>query len=125
MSHLGSTLSLLKIAEKKSEREEDFGLRDFELLGDFIELYASVEAPFTLWSCSPGPNPVYCSMPLVEKPFHTVLSCFDNLPTTIYVLILAMAYYFRNRSGRFTLKINLAQAQGQWLRPMPFAFGRR
>ncbi len=40
-----------------------------ESLGDFIELYSSVETSLALLSCSPGSNPIYCGIPLVEKSF--------------------------------------------------------
>ncbi len=38
-----------------------------ELLGDFIELFSSVETSLALWSCSPVLSPINCGMPLVEK----------------------------------------------------------
>ncbi len=37
------------------------------ILSDFIELYSSVETSLVLLSYSPGSNPIYCGMLLVEK----------------------------------------------------------
>ncbi len=57
----------LNVAEThtKYKREKNLGL--YDLLGDFIEFYSSVETSLAIWSCSPGSNPINCGMPPVEK----------------------------------------------------------
>ncbi len=58
-----------------------------EFLGDFIELCSSVETSLALWSYSPGWNPIYFGMHLVEESI-LVFAIHEEYVLLIYLKFL-------------------------------------